>query len=47
MPTIGVSNGDAAVPWILMEVEEQVHRGSAQRWGTFVEHDDAAFFRVT
>ena len=47
LPTIGVNNGTAAVPWILMEVEEQVNRGVAQRWGTFVEHNDAAFIRVT
>ena len=47
LPTIGVNNGNSGVPWILMEVEEQVNRGTAQRWGTFVEHNDAAFIRVT
>ncbi len=47
LPTIGVNDGDGGVPWILMEVEEQMNRGTAQRWGTFVEHKDAAFFRVT
>ena len=47
LPTIGVNNGNSGVPWILMEVEEQVNRGVAQRWGTFVEYNDAAFIRVT
>ena len=47
LPTIGVNNGAAAVPWILMEVEEQVDRGQARRMGTFVEHVDAAFHRVS
>ena len=47
LPTIGVNNGNSGVPWILMEVEERVNRGAAQRWGTFVEHNDAAFIRVT
>ena len=47
LPTIGVNNGTSGVPWILMEVEEQVNRGVAQRWGTFVEHNYAAFIRVT
>ena len=47
LPTIGVNNGANAVPWVLMEVEERVNRGMAQRWGTFVEHNDAAYYRVT
>ena len=47
LPTIGVNNGSNGVPWVLMEVEEQVSRGSARRWGTFAEHNDAALFRVT
>ena len=47
LPTVGVNNGSAGVPWILMEVEERVDQGAAQRWGTFVEHNDAAYHRVT
>ena len=47
LPTVGVNNGSAGVPWILMEVEERVNQGAAQRWGTFVEHNDAAYHRVT
>ena len=47
LPTVGVNNGRSGVPWILMEVEESVSRGTAQRWGTFVEHNDAAYFRQT
>ena len=47
LPTIGVNNGQSGVPWILMEVEERVSRGVAQRMGTFVEHVDAAFHRVS
>ena len=47
LPAVGVNNGSAGVPWILMEVEERVNQGAAQRWGTFVEHNDAAFIRVT
>ena len=47
LPTVGVNNGTNAVPWVLMEVEEQVSRGTAQRLGTFVEHVDAAFHRVS
>ena len=47
LPTIGVNNGANAVPWVLMEVEEEVNRGIAQRRGTFVEHNDAAYYRVT
>ncbi len=47
LPTIGVNNGDAGVPWVLMEVEELVSQGVAQRYGNFVEHNDAAYFRVT
>lgn len=46
LPTIGVNNGASGVPWVLMEVEEQVNRGVTQRWGTFVEHVDAASIRV-
>ena len=47
LPTIGVNNGPGGVPWVLMEVEETVQQGKAERFGTFVEHNDAAFFRVT
>ena len=43
LPTIGIDNA----PWILLEVEEQVNQGQAERYGTFVEHSDAAFARVT
>ena len=47
LPTIGVNNGTTGVPWVLMEVEERVNRGLVQRVGDFVEHNDAAYFRVT
>jgi hypothetical protein len=47
LPTIGVENAGVGVPWVLEQVEERVNRGVARRFGTFVEHVDAAFFRVT
>lgn len=47
LPAIGVNNGGAGVPWVLEEVEERLEQGVARRWGTFVEHVDAAFFRVS
>ena len=48
LPTAGVDNGSGGgVPWILTEVEESVSQGQADRFGTFIEHSDAAFFRVT
>ena len=47
LPTIGSNDGNSGVPWVLIEVEEQVNQGSAERFGTFIEHSDAAFSRVT
>ena len=48
LPSAWVDNGSGGgVPWTLMEVEESVSQGRAERFGTFLEHSDAAFFRVT
>ena len=47
LPTIGFNNGAAGVPWVVMEVEEQVNQGKVERWATLMEHNDAAFVRVS
>ena len=46
LPAIEVNVEQSGAPWILTEVEERAVRGAARRYGTFVEHNGAAYFRT-